>query len=140
MAKSTLSIEIVSYGIYSTWDAKSKHLPKIQTFTTDIPATIDIEFGFTVNIKKARGKCLRYVINHPNICDKQGERMAPFTGDVHVKNNDFMFYLGDTIWAPEEDKTGTWHMCLELDGKVIAEKYFEVYSVDESQFWKRRGY
>ncbi len=56
MAKAKPVVSIETYGIHTTWDAKSKHLPKIKTFTTDVPAEIDIEFGFTVNIKKARGE------------------------------------------------------------------------------------
>ncbi|WP_087017935.1 DUF3859 domain-containing protein [Thaumasiovibrio subtropicus] len=140
MAKSKYLVDIVSYGIYTKWDGKSKQLPKIQTFTTDVPAEIDVEFGFTVNIKRGKGKVLQYCIYHPNITDAQGEIMAPFEGDVHIRNNDWDFYLGDTIWAPIENKLGDWRMTMEIDGILIAEKTFNLYSAGESQFWKRRGY
>lgn len=56
MAKSKAIIRIDSYGIYSIWDSESKKLPKIQQFTLDIPAEIDMEFGFSVNIKKPKVK------------------------------------------------------------------------------------
>ncbi len=56
MAKRSSIIEMTSYGIYSTWDSKSKQLPKIQEFTVRVPAEVDIEFGFIINIKKAKGQ------------------------------------------------------------------------------------
>jgi hypothetical protein len=99
MAKSKAIIRIDSYGIYSIWDSESKKLPKIQQFTLDIPAEIDMEFGFSVNIKKAKGEKIRYCIYHPNIIDADGEIMPPFDGELHIRNNDWDFYLGDTIWA-----------------------------------------
>ena len=55
MAKKKPVIKIRSYGIHSKWDVKSKELPKIKEFTTDIPAQIDIEFGLIINIQNARG-------------------------------------------------------------------------------------
>lgn len=140
MAKSKPVVSMETYGIHSTWDAESKHLPKIQTFTTDIPAEIDIEFGFTVNIKKARGEKIRYCIYHPGILDDNGDELDPFDGELHVRTNDWDFYLGDTIWAPISDKIGDWRMTLELNGKVVAEKTFNVYERNEGEFWKRRGF
>ena len=126
MAKKKPVIKIRTYGIHSKWDSKSKELPKVQEFTTDIPARIDIEFGFIVNIKNARGNKVTFCIDHPGICDDAGNLRAPFTGDVHITNNDWSFYLGDTVWAPIADKCGPWRMTLELDGKVIADKTFNV--------------
>ncbi|MCD9472904.1 DUF3859 domain-containing protein [Photobacterium phosphoreum] len=139
MAKSKAIIRIDSYGIYSIWDSESKKLPKIQQFTLDIPAEIDMEFGFSVNIKKAKGEKIRYCIYHPNIIDADGEIMPPFDGELHIRKNDWDFYLGDTIWAPIDTKIGAWRMTLEINNTIIAEKTFNVYSHDENQFWKRRG-
>ena len=48
-----------------------------------------------------------------------------FDGELYVHNNDWDFYLGDTIWAPIN--------------KIIAGKTFNVYNHNENQFWKRRG-
>ena len=67
MAKKKPAIKMQTYGIYSHWDAKSKELPKIKEFTTDIPAAIDIEFGFVINVINARGKKAYYCIDHPNV-------------------------------------------------------------------------
>lgn len=126
MAKKRPVIKMRSYGIYSTWDSKSKDLPKIKEFTTEIPAEIDIEFGFIINIQSARGKKIQFCIDHPGILDNAGDVRDAFTGEVHITNNDWSFYLGDTIWAPISDKCGPWRMTLELDGKVIADKTFNV--------------
>lgn len=126
MAKTKAITTIQSYGIYNQWDADNKSLPKIQEFTTKVEAAIDIEFGFVVNIKKAKGEKIRYCIYHPDIPDKCGSPMDPFDGEEYIKSNDWDFYLGDTIWAPIADKLGTWHMTIELQGKVIAEKKFEL--------------
>ena len=95
--------------------------------TTNVPARIDIEFGFVVNIKGAKNQELHFCIDHPGILDAQGRRRDPFDGSVYVKTNDWNFYLGDTIWDPIEDKLGDWRMTLELDGKLIAQKTFHVH-------------
>ncbi|MER2492437.1 DUF3859 domain-containing protein [Catenovulum sediminis] len=143
MAKSKVVVEMLSYGIYSKWDNNDKSLPKIQEFTTQVPAEVDIEFGFIVNIKKARGAKIRYCIYHPDIPDKHGQAMPPFDGEEYVRNNSWDFYLGDTIWLPIEDKIGEWRMEIELDNKIIASKTFDVFqpeSAGEIGFWKKRGF
>ncbi len=61
MAKAKPVSTIESYGIYSHWDAKEKDLPQITEFTTDVPAELDIEFGFIVNIKKAKGQKIKFL-------------------------------------------------------------------------------
>ncbi|MEO9947087.1 DUF3859 domain-containing protein [Paraglaciecola sp.] len=143
MSKLRSFFEISSYGIYESWDEKSKTLPQIKNFTTKVPAELDIEFGFILNAKKAKGKRLEWAIYHPNIHDKNGEPMEPFEGDVYVRNNDWDFYLGDTIWEPVHDKAGDWIMQIKCDGKVVAKKTFDL-SVEngdgEIQFWKNRGF
>ena len=128
MPKRKPEIRIRSYGIYDRWDSDSKELPRIAEFTTRVPAKIDIEFGFVVNIKGAKNQELDYCIDHPGILDADGKRRAPFDGTVYVRSNDWDFYLGDTIWEPIADKLGSWRMTLELEGKVIADKTFEVFS------------
>ena len=74
MAKNKPVVHLHSYGIFTTWDSESKKLPKIKEFTLDIPAEIDIEFGFTVNIKKAKGEKIRYCI-YQQRCDPYREHM-----------------------------------------------------------------
>lgn len=128
MGKRKSEIRIRSYGIYSHWDAKSKQLPQIVEFTTRVRARIDVEFGLIVNIKGAKNQQLEYCIYHPDIPDADGLVRAPFDGIVYVKTNDWDFYLGDTIWAPVDDKLGDWRMTLSMDGQIIAEKTFELYA------------
>jgi hypothetical protein len=143
MAKSNLISSITSFGIYDKWNEKSKDLPKITKFTTDVPAEIDIEFGFIINIKKGKGKKITFCIYHPNIPDKKGSVMPPFTDDVYIRDNDWSFYLGDTIWAPIENKVGDWRMTIEYDGQLLADKTFNVNLEEdfgEARFWKRAGY
>lgn len=145
MAKIKPTFTINSYGIYEKWEGNSKSLPKISKVTTLIPAKIDIEFGLTISVKKAKGIIITWCIEHPNITDKNGRTMPHFEGEEFVRNNDWTFYLGDTIWAPIDDKLGTWLMYMSYDAKVIAEKLFEVTTEDieaenERQFWKKRGF
>ncbi len=143
MAKPKPIITIQSYGIYSQWDSSSKELPQIQSFTTKVPAKLDIEFGFIINIKKAKGEKLHYCIYHPDITDSHGEIMAPFDGFEYVKDNDWQFYLGDTLWQPINNKIGEWRMVLQLQGQIIAEKTFTVFeeeAMSEVEFWQKRGY
>ena len=116
-----------SYGIYTKWDKDSKDLPRLSQMTTRVRADIDVEFGFLVNIKGAKNQELIYCIDHPGILDQEGAPRPAFDGLVYVKQNEWNFYLGDTIWEPVEDKLGPWHMTLELGGKIVAEKTFELY-------------
>lgn len=138
MAKQKPVIKMQSYGIHSQWQSKAKTLPQIKEFTTDIPAEMDIEFGFTVNIKNARGAKIRYCIAHPGISDDAGKLRAPFTGEVHITNNDWDFYLGDTIWAPIEDKCGPWRMTIELNNNIVADKTFNIASDNSNSQFKKR--
>jgi len=143
MAKSKPEVSIQSYGIYSTWDNKSKALPQIEQFTTNVTAKLDVEFGLIVNIKKAKGEKLHFCIYHPDIPNEEGEVMAPFDGVEYVKDNDWHFYLGDTLWEPIENKLGDWRMTLTLNNKVIADKTFNIaleQQGSENDFWRKRGY
>ena len=143
MAKAKPITSIQSFGIYTQWDSSSKDLPQIQSFTTKVPAKLDIEFGFIVNFKKAKGEKLRYCIYHPEIPDAEGVAMPPFEGIEYVKDNDWDFYLGDTLWEPISNKTGDWRMTIELNGKIIADKTFTVFeqeAMSEIEFWQKRGY
>ncbi|MPW37168.1 DUF3859 domain-containing protein [Vibrio sp. B1Z05] len=145
MAKRTPIVEITSYGTYSHWDASAKELPKITQFTHTVTAEEGVEFGFIVNIKKAKGSLLNYCIYHPGIINKKGVVLAPFDGEIYVRSNDWDFYLGDTVQLlhPEdglESNLGEWRMELQMQGKTIAEKTFNVVGRDQAQFWKQRGY
>ena len=126
MAKRKPEIRMRSWGIYTQWDSDSKQLPKIVDITTEIPAVVDIEFGFVVNVKGGKNQQLHYCIDHPGIRDTDGDRRPPFEGTVYIKTNDWDFFLGDTIWEPLDDKLGTWSLSLTLDGQQIAAQTFQV--------------
>lgn len=144
MAKIKPEFTLVSYGIYSSWEEQSKDLPQILSFTTDVKAVLDVEFGYIINVKKGKGIKLNFFVYHPDIPDKNGAVMEPFTGDVYVKNNDWSFYLGDTIWEPIDNKLGNWRFVIEYNGKKIADKTFELideknhYADDYATFMKRK--
>ena len=126
MAKVKPEFYITSYGIYDQWNADSKTLPKIQEFTTEIPAQTDIEFCYILNVKKGKGIKLNFTIFHPDIPDNNGDVMPPFTDDVYVNNNDWSFFLGDTIWEPIENKIGIWRIIIQYLGNIVAEKRFDI--------------
>ena len=115
-----------TYGVYTKCDSDARTLPKIREVTTKVKAVVDVEFGFIINITGGKNRELYYCIDHPGIQDAQGKRRPPFDGTVYVKSNDWDFYLGDTIWEPINDKLGMWQMTLEMDGKVVADKTFEL--------------
>lgn len=145
MAKRTPIVEMTSYGIYQGWDSKSKNLPKIAQFTTKVVAEEGIEFGFIVNIKRAKGEVIEFCIDHPGIVGKKGQILEPFTGDMHVGSNDWDFYLGDTIQLlgdinGYESNLGKWRMTISMRDNVVADKTFELYARDEGEFWKQRGF
>lgn len=134
MAKNKPIVSMTSFGIYTQWDEASKTLPKVLKFDTVVPARVDIEFGFIVNIKRAKNQKITYCIDHPSIPDENGKPMAPFTGDIFIKTNDWDFFLGDTIWAPVYDKVGPWHLSVKLDRITLAEKTFQILEDDPLAF------
>ncbi|MBN2715875.1 MAG: DUF3859 domain-containing protein [Deltaproteobacteria bacterium] len=126
MVKSKTFVKIVSHGIYSGWNPASRDLPKIVRFCDEVPARLDMEFGMIINIRQAKGNCIDWCIEHPNIPGDDGKPLAPFRGTMRITGSDWKFFLGDTIWAPPEDKIGDWRMWVKLDGNVVAEKTFHV--------------
>ncbi|WP_394203850.1 DUF3859 domain-containing protein [Shewanella waksmanii] len=143
MSKLKPQVDVIQAGIFTQWQEDSDALPRLLKATMHVPAEIDIEFGFVAQIKKAKNQLLRYCIYHPDIPDDNGQPRPPFDGEVYVESNDWKFYLGDTIWAPEHNKVGRWRMTLELKGQVVAEKTFIVNLNSEEDkiaaFWKRRS-
>ncbi|WP_230252338.1 DUF3859 domain-containing protein [Rhodopirellula halodulae] len=133
LAKKKLEVRMRTFGIHSKWESGSKDLPRFIHSTTTIPARVDIEFGFIVNIKGAKNQEMFFCIDHPGIQDDRGKTRAPFDGSVYIKTNDWNFYLGDTIWLPLDDKLGPWKMWLEIDDNVIAEKTFDVVPAEEDE-------
>lgn len=130
MAKRKVEVRLRSCGIYTDWDKDSKTLPRFKEATRRVRADIGVEFGFIVDIIGAKNKQLDYCIDHPGILDADGKRRPPFDGTVYVKQNEWKFFLGDTIWEPIDDKLGDWRLTLELDGKLVADETFELYLED----------
>ena len=127
MPKNKPKIELYSYGIYSKWDNTSKELPKLKEITTKIPIEPEIEFGYVLKIRGARGQLLNYEIHHPPFKNEQGEIMPSFEGQVLIHSNDWEFFLGDTVWEPYNDKAGEWILISKIQDKEIARKKFILY-------------
>ncbi|MCU4155012.1 DUF3859 domain-containing protein [Carboxylicivirga sp. A043] len=127
MAKKKISWELYSYGEYSRWERTSKKLPKLLKITDEIRIQPDIEFGYVVKIKGAKGKVVEFKIEHPPFTDEQGKVQPPFKGQYFINSNDYEFFLGDTVWEPFDDKVGKWVLTTWLDGKILAEKTITLY-------------
>lgn len=127
MPKRKPEVRLRSCGIYTQWEADSKELPRFVEATHRILAEIGVEFGFVVDIRGAKNRQLDYCIDHPGILDAEGKRRPPFDGTVYVKQNDWKFFLGDTIWEPIADKLGKWRLTLELDGEIVADETLELF-------------
>ena len=122
MPKKKIDVQMHSYGLYDGWDRDSKELPNLVKITTEVEASIDVEFGYILRIRGGRNAKMTFRIEHPPFCDEFGEVMPPFDGEQYIKNNDYRFFLGDTVWAPIEDKRGEWRLITWIDGKQVADK------------------
>ena len=126
MAKKKPEVTIHSYGLYDGWYRDSKDLPNLLKITTEIEAALDVEFGYILRIRNARNGKITFRIEHPPFNGNDGEIAPPFTGELYVKNNDFRFFLGDTVWPPVEDKRGVWRLITWLDGEKVADETLEL--------------
>ncbi len=131
MAKRKVEIKIVSFGIYDKFDHDDDQLPTLVEFTEKIPAQIDIEFGMTVDIRKARGEVIQWRIDHPPFLNSSGELAEPFVGEFHVNSPEYKFFLGDTVWEPLDDKLGLWDLSVSWQGSVLARKKLWLVPNDE---------
>jgi len=122
MAKKKPEVTLHSYGLYDAWDRDSKDLPCLIRITTEIEAALEVEFGYILRIRNARNGKVTFRMEHPPFKGDDGETAPPFEGELYVKTNDFRFFLGDTVWAPVEDKRGAWRLITWLDGKKVADK------------------
>ncbi|NRA37196.1 MAG: DUF3859 domain-containing protein [Planctomycetes bacterium] len=128
---SRLQFSMRSYGIYESWDGDSKSVPRIKEFTTDIPCRIGIEFGYVLHLRHARGEKLDFEIDHAPWLNADGDPEPSFCGEFYIRDNDFDFFLGDTIWQPWQDKCGPWCLRTWHNGVLLAEKTFELIDPDE---------
>ncbi len=126
MPKKRLQIRVESFGRYSNWERGSKELPHIMDFTEEIPAVEQVEFGMVLHIKGGKGIKLDYCIKHPPFKGEPEKPEPAFTGEYYINSNDYRFYIGDCIWAPVEDKCGIWHIIVEYNKNIVAEKKFLV--------------
>ena len=126
MARKKAQVEIHSCGVYDGWDRESKELPNLLKITTEIAAELGVEFGYILRFRHARNAKITFRIEHPPFKDSSGRVVPAFTGELYVKTNDFRFFLGDTIWAPVEDKRGDWRLITWLDGELVADKTIQL--------------
>ncbi|WP_049722599.1 DUF3859 domain-containing protein [Gilvimarinus polysaccharolyticus] len=126
MANKKFAVKLKSWGIYTPWDSDTKALPKLLKVTREIPCELDIEFGYIANIKKAKNKKLHYCIYHPDIPDADGTPLPPFSGEEFIRQNDWNFFIGDTVWAPIENKQGPWRITLSIEGELVADETFKL--------------
>lgn len=126
MARKRPAVSEVSYGLYAPFDKRGKALPEHLTFTTSVPPQAGQEFGYIVKIKHGRGLKIDFEIDHPRIPGDDGQPMPPFRGEEFVRTNDFDFYLGDALWEPLGHMLGAWKLTTRLDGKVVAQRTFDV--------------
>ncbi|MBN2162302.1 MAG: DUF3859 domain-containing protein [Pontiellaceae bacterium] len=126
MARKKADVEVHSCGLYDGWDRESKELPRLVKMTSEIEARLDVEFGYILRIRNARNCKLRFCIEHPPFKDRSGNPAPPFTGELYVKNNDYRFFLGDTVWAPVEDKRGRWRLKTWVDNELVADRTIDL--------------
>ena len=126
MAKKKPQIDMHSYGLYDGWDRESRNLPNLIKITDVVEAEIEVEFGYILRIRNARNSKITFRIEHPPFKDSSGADAPAFTGELYVKTNDFRFFLGDTVWAPVDDKRGPWRLITWLDGELVADKTIQL--------------
>jgi hypothetical protein len=126
MAKKNPEVTMRSYGVYTPFDRESEELPHILEFTETVPARVGVEFGYILEIRKARGSLITFRIEHPPFTDSSGEVAPPFEGEQYVRTPEWRFFLGDTVWEPAEDKVGDWTLTTWLDGEEVARRTFEL--------------
>ncbi|HDR51058.1 MAG TPA: DUF3859 domain-containing protein [Mariniphaga anaerophila] len=62
------------------------------------------------------------IVYYCSFKNKNGKIAPPFEGEQFIRTNDFLFYLGDCVWEPLEDKLGNWELTTYHKGKVVAHK------------------
>lgn len=126
MSRTRLQHNLRSYGLYEAWNGDHKSVPRIQSFTTDIPCRVGIEFGYVIHFLHGRGEKLDFEIDHAPWLNDQGAVEPSFRGTFYIRDNEFDFFLGDTIWEPWQEKCGPWTLRTWHKGQLLAEKTFEL--------------
>ena len=135
MAKRKLSHKVVNHGMYGGWDRDSKELPTLEKSNDTIPARLEVEFGYILNIKNAKGKVLEFRIEHPPFTDDAGEIALPFVGELYVRTNDWDFFLGDKVWEPVEDKIGDWRLITKIENEILEDRTFSIVAEGWDSDW-----
>jgi len=127
MARKKPEVRMASYGIYSPFDRRSDELPKIREITTEVPAVPGTEFGYILQIRKARGEKITFRIEHPPLIGEDvDDPEKPFTGEQYIRSPDYQFFLGDCIWEPIENKVGDWTLTTWIADEQVAAKRFRI--------------
>jgi len=126
VAKKTVIVKTISWGLYAKWSNRCEELPRFLKFTTAIPARIESEFGYILKISGAKGKKLEYTVIHPSFRDETGAVEPPFTGSIPIRSNPFEIYLGDTLWEPLHDKIGLWRFVAKIEGETVEDRSFTI--------------
>lgn len=126
MPKKKPEITIANYGQYTTWNKKSREMPKLIKYTDTIEAFEGNEFGIIINVDYCKGKVLDFTIKHPPIVNEEGNLMPQFKGELYVNSIHTQFFVGDGIWLPIHDKIGEWEVIIYLDGKKAVSKKFNI--------------
>ena len=126
MAKKKPDIKMRSYGVYTPFEHTGEALPRITEFTTRVPVRPGIEFGYVLQIRKARGMWLRWRIEHPPFTDEDGNVQPPFEGRERIPTPDYRFFIGDTVWEPLADMVGTWKITTWVGDEQAGAKTFQL--------------
>ena len=124
MAKRKLTATEMSYGIYEPWQKGARTVPQIRQFTDQIPGELGIEFGYVLRLIGGRGQVLNYRIEHPAFKDERGKLVGAFTGTQPITDNDYQFFLGDTLWEPVLPKCGYWTLITSHQGNELHRRRF----------------
>ena len=119
-------LKVESYGIYTHWEKSSRELPEIIKFTHEIPAAPNIEFGMVLRIGKGKGLKMHFIISHPPFMDKNGNPTPHFVGEQIISDNNYLFFVGDSILEPLNDKKGEWTIRIFIKNNLIVTKRFIV--------------
>jgi hypothetical protein len=119
-------VDIISYGRYAGWNSNDRELPELVELTDRVEAAIDVEFGMIVELRQAKGRYIRYLIEHPPFPDEAGNTVPAFSGEYQIRTNPARFFLGDAVVPPVEDKKGTWELKIFWEDHLLAGKRIEI--------------
>lgn len=126
MAKRKPQFKLESYGTYKEWERNSGDIPKLVKIGEEVIFHPEVEFGIVLEVKTGKGIKLTFKVIHPNFKDSNGKPAPDFVGEHYVNGNTWQFFLGDTVWAPYDDKLGLWRFIIYHEGKIVADKTLNI--------------